>query len=324
MLVRMLTVLWVLVSGVALLQGKYAQALDLSVKFLTLFAVYLMLVVLLTLACQLLVAKKPVWADRLAILLGWLVSGENSRVTRLAIHKNDFARADQIWSGVSQRLDRLQPGVALALATNYSASLSGRGQYTRARDLLRPLDPSKVSRAYRRFVPVYWLNLSYYHLQLGQLQDSQRCLDNAQKIPGTSRLLLERLEGLRILLSHEAGDFEEALRLLRQNQRKRSFAALMLARLGQPEEAAQRLPEPESSGEPAERCYYHLAKMWLASDPAEKRAELRSASQTGSLAGLVAWHAAVSLADFSYLEQARQQDVESIWTRRAEEVANPC
>jgi tetratricopeptide (TPR) repeat protein len=317
MIFRILLMLGISLPLFSATQGKFEQALDLFLKFLTLSSLYLMFFVLISIISGRLALSRPRLADRLALLSNWLLPNLNHRITRLAIHKNNPAVADQIWSEISPRLGTLKPGTALALATNYSSSLSNRGQYSRARNLLLELDPSKASKAYRLFVTLYWLNLGFYHFQLGQFQEARNCLSQATREPVKHPALRERCQGLEILLARQP-DVSEALRLLRQHDRKRAFAALMLAELGHPEEAARRLPEAASLSDPWELKCYHLARMWLAETPESKRQELQFASQLPGAHGLVAWQALTHLQDPSYLEKARRDDAESIWTRQAE------
>lgn len=304
------------------MRGNFPQAADLGLKSLLCFLLYVGLVVLVSLGSQLQLRSNPARADRLASWLGWLVPGQNYRVTRLAIHRDNFERADQIWEGVRDQLPQLPAGTALALAANYSASLSARGQYRKALELLKPLDATKASGSYRVFQALYWLNRAYYHFQLGELAEARDCLRAGEKVKFKSPPLRERLEGLHILLTFESGDQDETLRLLRQRKDRHSFSALLLAQLGQQKEAAERLPDCQSHLEPGERCYNHLARMWLASQPEVKRAELEQASQTKCMAGLVAWQGLACLHESGYLELARARDPESIWTHRAERAAS--
>lgn len=300
------------------LQGKFEQSLDLFVKFLGLFSLYLVVFVIISMLSSRLALSRPALADRLARLSNWWLPNQDYRVTRLAIHKNNGALADQIWSEVG--LNKLRPGTALALATNYSASLSHRGEYTRARDLLLGMDPTKTTKAYRLFATLYWLNLGFYHLQLCQLKEARNCLTQASLEPVKHAALRQRCEGLEILLALQT-DKAEALRLLRLQQRKSALAALALAELGHPEEAAGRLPEVASLSDPWELKCYHLARMWMTESLEAKRQELQRAGQLPGAEGLVAWHALTHLQDSSYLEKARREDPESIWTRQAEGLA---
>ena len=277
-----------------------------------LIASYLILIVAVAFAAQKLILRNPAWSIRLTRWLGFLTGGQDYRITLLAIHKDNPGEADGIWQEVEPRLARMNPNQAMALAANYTAALSFRGDYRRARDLLLSYKPAGRTRQYSPFHALYWLNLAWFHYQLEDFQALKTCLDRAQQETITHSLVAERLAGLRALLAYEQEDRDEALRLLDSDQ-KSAFAAWLLAELGDAQKAATRLPEAVGLTDPCDLTYYHLAQATLTGEPEH----LQRAAATTYAPGHVAYHALKHFQDPSYLATAQEKDPESIFTSRA-------
>ncbi|MBN9419740.1 hypothetical protein ABS71_20640 [bacterium SCN 62-11] len=276
-----------------------------------LIASYLILTVAVAFAAQKLISRHPAWSIRLTRWLGFLTGSQDYRITLLAIHKDNPSEADRIWQEV-EGLVRMNPNQAMALAANYTAALSFRGDYRRARDLLLSYKPAGRARPYSPFYALYWLNLAWFHYQLEDFQAFSDCLDRAQQETITHSLVSERLAGLRALLAYEREDRDEALRLLDSDQ-KSAFAAWLLAELGDAQKAASRLPEAVGLTDPCDLTYYHLAQATLTGEPEH----LQRAAATTYAPGHVAYHALKHFQDPSYLATAQTQDPESIFTSRA-------
>ena len=219
---------------------------------------YIALLVSLSLLTHFLLKRSPLWAERLARLQGRLSKTQAHRITLLALHKDNPEKADQLWSEVEPLLPTLRTSEAMALTSNYSASLSMRGQYARARDLMIAHEPKEISGAYKHFYALYWLNLGFYQHQLDDLEAARYCLRRVQLEHISMPMIKERQQGLEALLASEVGDREGVLSAVRQTAKKGSYLAFYLAELGEMQEARERLPELSGLSEASDRFYYHL------------------------------------------------------------------
>ena len=280
---------------------------------LAVFAVYAVLVVGVAFGGQLLMTRHPLWAVRLTRLLGWLTGSQDHRITLLAIHKDNPAEADRIWREVEPKLATMNVNQAMAMAGNYAAALSFRGEYRRGRDLMIRYKPGPRSRQYEAFHALYWLNLGWFHYQLEDFQALEDCLKQAEKESATHPLVAQRLAELQALLAYERDDRTEVLRLLDQPEPKSAFASWLLSELGENERAAERLPDPVGLNDPCYLTYYHLAQATLTGDPIH----LNRAAATTYAPGHIAYHALQHFQDPTYLPAAQERDPESLFTKRA-------
>lgn len=283
------------------------------VALLGVLALYLALVVAVASSGQLLMYRSPAWATRFTRLLGLLTASQDHRITLLAIHKENPAQADRIWQEVEPKLAGFSSAQAMALASNYCASLSFRGEYRRARDLMLQYPPGLHTRQYAAFYALYWLNLGWFHYQLEDFQALEDCLRHAAQERITHPQTGERLEGLQALLAYERGDQAGALRVLIQHSRRQAFSAWLLSEMGEKQLAAERLPDPESVTDLTDQAYYHLAQATLTGQPEH----LDRAAATGYAPGHVAYHALKHFQNDSYLALAEEKDPESLFTQRA-------
>lgn len=285
--------------------------------FLILFGVaaaYLLVVVAVGYAAQNFMSRNQARAARLTRWLGYLTGSQDYRITLLAIYKDNPVEASRIWSEIEPRLSRLKPNQAMALAGNYAAALSFRGEYGRARDLLLQYPPGQRVPKYAAFYALYWLNLGWFHYQLDDFESFEACLSRAHRENITHPLVAERLAGLRALLAYERkrNDPAEALRLL-ESDGSNAFAAWLLTELGENERATLRLPDALGLTDLCDLTYYHLAQATLTGQPEH----LQRAAATTYAPGHLAYHALKHFQDPTYLPTAQEKDPESIFTSRA-------
>ena len=279
--------------------------------FLTVLVAYIVLVAVLGSVGIGLRKRSPVWADRI-IRMGGLLSKGNSHVTNLFfLHQDNFPKMDELWAQVEPGLRDERPSVAMALATNYAPSLSARGKYARAREIMKQNEATHPSRFYAVFQAHYWVNLGWYEHELGDFEQVDYCIRRAQQESLTEPSVAESFASLRAMLTYEQSDHEQVRRLVEEWPRQYATMAWLLCEIGVPSAAASKLPTDLNALHRFQRTYYYLAQASITNNP-----ELLK--KVDRVTGLVAYHAIKHFNDSSYLEQALQNDPESIWTKRAQ------
>ncbi|MBN9417015.1 MAG: hypothetical protein J0I12_16330 [Candidatus Eremiobacteraeota bacterium] len=325
-IVRHLTIFLLLgISILGVIFGLRGGNLDIDPRWglaavtipIALLVAYVLLVLFLGWLQQRLFRTHPKWAEHIAKISGLITGGQSHRATLIGLQVDNAAECDRIWKEAEPKLPNLSSSEAMTVGLNYSVSLSRRGQLTKARDIALQYPPREHFKAYQHHYALYWLNLGWYHLELGEHEQAEYCLRRALQETLTQVDIKTRQEGLQALLAHEAGERDSALKALRENKRRQPYHAWLLAEIGEMEEAAERLPDLVSLADASDRTYYHLTQALIQKSPAE----LEKASQNDFCSGKVAFYAVTLFGDESYLSKARKQDPESVWTRRAETAA---
>lgn len=271
---------------------------------------YFLLVMVAISVCLFFERRYPLWADRLIRLRGRLTGGRSHFKSLFFIHHNNPEKMDQLWQETEPHLHAEPPAVAMALVTNYCPSLAARGEYSRARDLMKKYEATHPSRLYELYHAHYWVNLGWYEQLLGNFEQVDYCIRRAeQEKQITHRLIHEHFISLRALSAYEQGELERVELFLRHLPKVNPFGAWLSCEMGSPPEAKLDV-DPQKLQAP-QRTYYYLAQASITNDP-----ELLK--KVDRVTGLVAYHAIRHFNDSSYLEQALQNDPESIWTRRAQ------
>ena len=325
-IVRHLTIFLLLgISILGVIFGLHGGHLDIDPRWCLaavaiptgLLVAYVLLVVFLGWLQQCLFRTHPKWAELVAKISGLVTVGQSHRATLLGLSIDNPAECDRIWKQAEPKMPHLSSSEAMTLGLNYSVSLCRRGQLTKARDIALQYPPREHFKAYQHHYALYWLNLGWYHLELGEHEQAEYCLRRVLQETLTQVEIKTRQESLQALLAHEAGERDAALQALRENKRRHPYHAWLLAEIGELKEAAERLPDFATLTDPSDRTYYHLAQTLIQKIPTE----LEKASQNDFCSGKVAFYAVTLFGDESYLPKARQQDPESVWTRRAETAA---
>lgn len=185
------------------------------------------------------------WARRAPFLKSYRSMCEVNLITA-AFALEDFDLVDEVWRGLSPRLETLRPYAGSALAS-YGATLIGRGRYREAVELLSdPVQEPKpnqyvddlalICRAYCK------ANLASAQINLGRFEEAWLSLDALEKEVETNAMLGSLVNFLRATLNYLEGRPEECrmtvgglditqLPLLYQTELSYHFA-ISLARCG--------------------------------------------------------------------------------------------